>query len=133
MDGLAAVRSEKDAAPGRVLVAEDEFLIALELAQSVESAGYEAIAPVATAEEALRHASHLPDLVGAILDLSLRDRDAFEVASVLAARQIPFVFLTGRSPSLIPKTWSGIPTFSKPCDASTVVAELVYAIAASRV
>jgi DNA-binding LytR/AlgR family response regulator len=124
---------EHAAARGCVLVAEDEFLIALELAQAVQAAGHDAIAPVPTALEALHHASSRANLVGAVLDVSLRDRDAFGVAAVLAARGIPFVFITGHSPGMIPQTWSSIPTFAKPCDAAVVVGELVYAIAAARV
>ena len=78
----------------RVLVAEDEFVIALEIGDTLRRAGYEVVGPAATAGEAARLAAEGP-LDAAVLDLGLRDGTAIAAADALAARGVPFVFLSG--------------------------------------
>src|SRR3954454_24513130 len=78
----------------RVLVAEDEFVIALEVGEALRRAGFEVVGPAATAGEGERLAAEEP-LDAAVLDLELRDGTAVAAADALAARGIPFVFLSG--------------------------------------
>src|SRR3954463_7544686 len=78
----------------RILVVEDEALIAMDLERIVRCAGCEVLGPVGRAEEALRLAAGgRPD--AAILDIKLSDGDSFAVADALARRRVPFVFVTG--------------------------------------
>ena len=86
----------------RVLVAEDEIIIASELAAAVEEAGGEVVGPVTSVREGLallgREAVH-----AAILDVHLTDRDVTPIAEVLLQRGLVVVF---HSASPVPKTIS---------------------------
>jgi DNA-binding LytR/AlgR family response regulator len=78
----------------RVLVAEDEFLLALELEAVLQRRGCVVLGPVATVEAALAVVDRRsPD--GAVLDVNLRGRRATPVAARLRARSVPFVLVTG--------------------------------------
>ncbi len=76
-----------------ILIAEDENLIAMDLAEEVTASGGKVVGPVESVDAALDIVATTP-LDGAILDLRLRGQTAFQVADALAARQIPFVFET---------------------------------------
>ncbi|HET9931883.1 MAG TPA: ATP-binding protein, partial [Polyangiaceae bacterium] len=83
------------ASVGRVLVVDDERLVAREIAEELEEFGYEVAATASTADEALSLAREKrPDLV--LLDVRIRGpRDGIEAATVLRDRfRIPVVFLT---------------------------------------
>src|SRR3954451_21324378 len=77
----------------RVLVVEDEYLIAADLAASLEARGIEVAGPAGSVEEALTllqcDRGHLD---GAILDINLRDERVYPVAEVLRSRGAPFDF-----------------------------------------
>jgi CheY-like chemotaxis protein len=97
----------------RILVVEDEALIAMDLERIVRRAGCEVVGPVGRAEEALRLAAEgRPD--AAILDIELSDGDSFAVADALARRRVPFVFVTGSAPAALPERFRGRPLIQKP-------------------
>ncbi|MBN9689266.1 MAG: response regulator [Verrucomicrobia bacterium] len=86
------------AAPRRILVVEDEALIALDLEHRLTSLGYVVVDIATTAESALQRARELrPDLV--LSDIMLRGTvDGTEAATAIASElSIPVVFLTGHS------------------------------------
>lgn len=77
-----------------VLIVEDDWLIAQDLSEEVEEAGYDVLGPAHTVPQALALLQDgNPD--GAILDVNLRGETSYQIAKVLAERRIPFVFLTG--------------------------------------
>jgi len=80
----------------RVLIAEDEYIIALELQSIVEQLGAVAVGPAASVDEALSLAAEA-NISCAILDARLLRRSVEPVARCLAARGIPFLFYTGQS------------------------------------
>ena len=74
-----------------VMIAEDEFLVALDMSETVEIAGYGIEGPhatVQTAEEALAQVT--PDC--AVLDINLYDHDVFPLADKLQAAHVPIIF-----------------------------------------
>jgi DNA-binding NarL/FixJ family response regulator len=77
----------------RILIAEDEALIAYELAQAVEAAGGEVVGPVASVREGLQLLSN-EDVHAAILDVRLVDRDVAPIAAVLLEQGKVVVFHT---------------------------------------
>ena len=97
----------------RVLVAEDEFVIALEVGEALRRAGFEVVGPAATAGEAERLAAEEP-LDAAVLDLELRDGTAVAAADALAGRGIPFVFLSGYGAEVLPGHLRGRAVLDKP-------------------
>jgi DNA-binding response OmpR family regulator len=98
----------------RVLVVEDNFLYAEVVSDFIVSHGLEAVGPIGALDEALRYAMNA-DLDGAILDVNLRGQLCFPICGVLAARHIPFVFLTAYEGSgIIPGELRSTPTLAKP-------------------
>jgi CheY-like chemotaxis protein len=111
----------------RILVVEDIFLVALDLADQLTDAGCDVIGPAATVRQALEKLDGAA-LDGALLDVDLGGERSFPVAEFLAARGIPFVFLTGYdSPTVFPKEFQQAPRLAKPLDAK-VLASAVAAL-----
>lgn len=79
----------------RILLVEDEFLIALEIADALAAAGAEVSGPHGTLADAERAAS-LEAVELAILDIDLRGEEVFPAAHLLRKRGIPFIFYTGQ-------------------------------------
>jgi len=81
----------------RVLVAEDEALIRLDLVEMLSEEGYQVVGEAADGEQAVRLAGELnPDLV--IMDVKMPKKDGIEAASVIAGERIaPVVILTAFS------------------------------------
>lgn len=78
----------------RILVAEDEMLILLDIETMLDEAGCEIIGPVASVDAALAMI-RLNDLDGALLDMSLHGKRITPVAEELVARGVPFLLCTG--------------------------------------
>lgn len=98
----------------RVLIVEDEFLIASYIADLVEDAGHEVVASVPTGEQALEQLAR-GDLDLALLDIKLKGRmSGIEVAQAACARAIPHVFVSG----------SGDPTMRSAAEATSPMAFL---------
>ncbi|MBU8811651.1 ANTAR domain-containing response regulator [Mycolicibacterium goodii] len=83
--------------PRRVLIAEDEALIRLDLAEMLREEGYEVIGEAGDGQEAVEMAESLrPDLV--IMDVKMPRRDGIDAASEIAGKRIaPIVILTAFS------------------------------------
>src|SRR3981189_1853442 len=83
--------------PRRVLVAEDEALIRLDLAEMLKEEGYEVVGQAGDGQEAVELAEALrPDLV--IMDVKMPRRDGIDAASEIASKRIaPIVVLTAFS------------------------------------
>jgi response regulator NasT len=84
--------AEAHPAPRRVLVAEDEALIRLDLVEMLREEGYEVAGEAADGDEAIKLATELrPDLV--ILDVKMPKVDGIEAASVIAGGRISAVVI----------------------------------------
>ena len=108
----------------RCLVLDDEFLIALDIQQTLELAGAAYVAAVATVPEALRLLRSKPDFNLAVLDVKLsgRDPNSLGVAALLAAKGTPFIFLTGmRVDDVHSRQFPHAPVIEKPYDATTLL------------
>lgn len=83
--------------PRRVLVAEDEALIRLDLAEMLREEGYEVVGEAGDGQEAVDLAEALrPDLV--IMDVKMPRRDGIDAAAEIASKRIaPIVILTAFS------------------------------------
>lgn len=95
----------------RVLIVEDDYLVAADLADIFLRAGHEVIGPVATVRDAFHIIDPLPDV--ATLDFHLRDETSLEIADELARRGVPFVFTTG-TPGAVPANHVAAPVCAKP-------------------
>jgi CheY-like chemotaxis protein len=98
----------------KILVAEDNHLQAEVVSNFLRDCGLEPVGPAGRLEEACELAQGRP-LDGALLDVKLGENLCFPVCTILAARRIPFIFLTGyRQSSLIPPELYAVPLVCKP-------------------
>jgi len=113
IDGSSAINRRDRLNPRRILLVEDEPLIALELSEALEMGGFEVVGPSATLEEALSLAT-FEKLDMALLDAKLGDKPIDEVAAVLVRLNIPFAFVTGYGRESLPVAFASAPLLRKP-------------------
>lgn len=110
----------------RVLIVEDEYLLANELCLELADADMEALGPardVASARAILRTE---PPVDAALLDINLRGHTVYELADELAEARIPFVFVTGYDRSSVPARFSNIQHLTKPLKSKQLAAALDF-------
>jgi DNA-binding response OmpR family regulator len=100
----------------RVLVAEDEYLIAFDVCDALVRAGAEVLGPVPSVEDAAALLSREVHIDAAVLDVNLRGDMIFAVADALQDRGIPLVFATGYDTDSLPARFSGATRLEKPLE-----------------
>ncbi len=105
----------------RVLVAEDEYMLAQELETELHDAGAIVIGPVATLAEAITLINTDVDIDGAILDANLGGELVYPAAELLIDRGVPIVLTTGYDASAIPSRFRSLLRCEKPVDVKNVV------------
>ena len=115
----------------RVLVAEDEFIIAFDLCDTVEEAGYTVEGPHADNSSAmLAFQKDKPDI--AILDIELDDGIVFPLAQRLADEDVPIIFHSGRySSEEVSARFPGAKTLTKPCPPARMIETVNSVLAAA--
>ena len=113
---MMSAHSQPSLSGRRVLVVEDEYFLADDLAQAVAQLGAEVIGPVPTRKEALALLAAAGKVDLAVLDISLEDEAVFPVADVLAEQGVPFLFATGYDHASIPARYQHVPRWEKPFD-----------------
>lgn len=104
----------------RVLVVEDEYLLADELQRELRRAGAVVLGPVPTVDLALGLLAREAAVDGAVLDVNLGGEHVYPVADALADRAIPFVFVTGYDAQALPPRFAHAPRCEKPVKISAV-------------
>jgi CheY-like chemotaxis protein len=99
----------------RVLVVEDESLVAMMLEEMLQELNCSVLGPAGDLAEALGFAEK-GEFDVALLDVSLRRTPSFPVAEILQKRGIPFVFMTGYGAEDFPAAYQQLPRLSKPFD-----------------
>jgi PAS domain S-box-containing protein len=99
----------------RVLLVEDEALVAMMIQDTLAEFGFQVVGPVSTASGALAAAreSHFD---AAVLDINLGDGLVYTVAEILEKRGVPFVFVTGYDADSVDSRFSGVPVLQKPIE-----------------
>jgi CheY-like chemotaxis protein len=97
----------------RLLVVEDEMLVALALEEMLGDFGCVVVDVAGTLDRGLALAGELT-LDGAILDINLGGEKVFPVARRLAERGVPFVFCTAYGTAALPPCFATAPTLTKP-------------------
>lgn len=103
----------------RILVVEDQMLIALAIEDILLDLGCTVIGPVGKLESATQLA-RTEQLDAAFLDVQLDGQQVFPVAEVLEERHIPFVFVTGTSEMSLPEKWRRWRRVAKPFVSSDI-------------
>lgn len=107
-----------------VLVVEDEYLIADDVARAFATIGCFDVGMAADVPAALSSIEQRSP-GGVVLDLNLRNEMAFPVADALVRQRIPFVFMTGHEPVSIPRRFHNITRCQKPIAPINVVIALL--------
>ena len=96
----------------RILVLEDEPIIAMLLGELIEAAGGEAecVSTLAAADAAVKRRQ--PDV--AVLDINIHDRTSFDLARRLAGLRVPFIFASGYASKVVPEGMAQVPIVTKP-------------------
>ncbi|MGK6317757.1 response regulator [Neorhizobium sp. DT-125] len=101
----------------RVLIVEDEGLVALMIEDMLQGIGCEVVASVSRLSEGRTIATTVQvDL--AVLDVNLAGQPSFPIAEILHKRQIPFIFSTGYGTDGLPREFGSHPTIGKPFSSS---------------
>ncbi|PZU61890.1 MAG: response regulator [Brevundimonas sp.] len=112
----------------RVLIVEDESLVAMLLETILEDMGCTPVGPAANIDEGVAIVRDEADLDAALLDVNVAGRQVFPVAEALKARGVPFVFSTGYGEGGLPDEWRGNPTIQKPFTETAVRDALMKAM-----
>lgn len=97
----------------RILVVEDESLVAMLLEDFLDELGYAIVGPFARIEDALARLEE-GGIDGALLDVNLDGERSYPIAEALAARGLPFVFVTGYGEAGIEPAFRDRPVVQKP-------------------
>jgi CheY-like chemotaxis protein len=123
------INSEPSISGKRFLVLDDEFLIALDIQQILESAGAASVICAGNADDALKAINAAPTFDLGVLDFRLTGTDSsMNVAAALAAAGTPFVFLTGMQGDNRMKQFPNAPVVEKPYDAKLLIDAIVRAL-----
>ena len=112
----------------RILLVEDEYFLAEELAQELADAGASVIGPAPTIERALALFEPRSPPDGAILDVNLAGEPVFPLADTLIESGVPVVFTTGYDPATLPTRFAQVPVCGKPISAARITGAIRKAI-----
>lgn len=99
----------------RVLIVEDELLIAMDLEAELSDRGFEVVGPAGNVDDALRMLDQ-EEFSIALLDVNLGGRDSMPIASRLQARNVPMIFVSGYNGAMAPAALKGRRIVGKPID-----------------
>jgi two-component SAPR family response regulator len=109
----------------RVLIVEDECVIAMELEYTLKECGAEVIGSCMSVESALAKLQQSRDLDVAILDIDLRGQYAGPIADQLRMTGIPFIVTSGYEARRYTIKFKGVPWFEKPVNPQRIAAAIV--------
>ena len=98
----------------RILVVEDEYLIAMSLQDALENAGSVVVGPVPSVDKAIKTIESEPHIDAAVVDVNLGGVLAYPVADMLIARKIPFVFTSGYEDNVLRNRYAQVKNCPKP-------------------
>lgn len=96
----------------RIMVLEDEPIIAILLQELIEAAGGQPDCAMHLDAFDAALAGQTPDL--ALLDINVHQCTSFDLARRLAGLRVPFIFASGYARTIIPDDLSGTPIITKP-------------------
>ncbi len=107
----------------KVLVVEDDALLAMELAEELEAIGALPIGPAMTVVSALEIVHNEARIDAALMNVNLRGELSFPVADALNKRRVPFLFVTGND-RFVSERYPQIPRHPKPAHMPTLIEAL---------
>jgi CheY-like chemotaxis protein len=111
-------------AGNRIMIVEDEALVALALRESLDEMGFSVLGPFNRISEAMV-ALRNNRVDAAVLDVNLGGELIYPLADVLAADRVPFVFITGYGAEEIEPRYAKVPILQKPIEPGALQSVLV--------
>lgn len=105
---------ERNSPTKRILIVEDEFLVAEDMAYEVRALGLEVVGPIENVAAALKTIFETGGIDGALLDINVGGDLTFPIADALLERGIPLAFTTGYDENNVPEKYAGVACYSKP-------------------
>lgn len=112
--------AERTLSQCRILVVEDEYMLADDLKEELERAGAIVLGPVSDVESALTLLATDIRLDGAVLDINLGGEPSYPIADELLRRAVPFLFTSGYDRDGIPERYRQMPRCEKPVRVSYI-------------
>lgn len=112
----------------RILIAEDEVILALDMAETLSIEGAEILGPVSSVKGALAFLTSHPDIDAAVLDLNLDGELCYPIADELAALDIPFVICSSYEAVTELPQLRAVRTLIKPVTPKQLVEEVVSVV-----
>ncbi|MBW8754718.1 MAG: response regulator [Sphingomonadales bacterium] len=107
-------------------MADDEPIIAMDLAEELEAAGAVVVGPAGTLERAAALIA-TKKIDAALLDVKLGEQMVYPIADALIAQGVPFIFITGCDVDTISERYARIPRYEKPFLSKSVIDALKQA------
>jgi len=99
----------------RVMVVEDEALVAMAVTESLTDLGCDVVGPFSRCAEAMAAVTD-NDIHAAVLDINLGSEMVYPLADMLATHGVPFVFVTGYGAESVAPRFAGVPVLQKPIE-----------------
>ena len=112
----------------RVLIVEDEYFLADDLARGFAQEGISIVGPVPSLDQAMALVEQ-EQINLAVLDIALDGSKIYDVADILIAQDVPVLFVTGYDRDAIPDRYADVPICQKPASAKDVIIALERIIA----
>ncbi|KPB77319.1 response regulator [Pseudomonas cannabina] len=109
-------KSESEHLPRRVLLVEDETMVAMLMEAMLEDLGFTTASHASTLEEGIACARD-GDYDLAILDINIIGGTSFPIAAIIARRGLPFMFCSGYGRLALPEIWTDRQCIAKPFSA----------------
>lgn len=100
----------------RVLVVEDEMMIAMMIEDMLNELGYDVVGPATRIDEAMALTGN--DVAAALLDVNIAGQPVYPVAEKLRQRDVPVIFLTGYGSAGVDPRFKACPVLPKPFELS---------------
>jgi len=116
----------------RILVVEDEMLVAMSIEDTLIDAGGEVVGPAPTVGRALGLLQDEAKIDAVVLDMNLQGQSGLPVADACDERSIPFLILSGYGDTALSGTRHAAPILSKPFASAVLVKALTTLFEGSR-
>jgi CheY-like chemotaxis protein len=119
--------SKQELSNRKVLVVEDEMMIAMLIEDMLDEFGCKLVGPATNVPRAL-------ELIGkesidvAVLDLNLDGKDTYAIADALQRKSVPFIFATGYGSTGLRQEYGNRPVLQKPFQARDLSTALTEAL-----
>lgn len=105
----------------RILIVEDNVLLAMDLAQQLTSEGHKVVGPCATTQDAIEKFEQVGCEI-ALLDIDLGTETSERVAQRLAENHVPFIITSSHPVDKWPRSMQGNPSVPKPIETDALLA-----------